>query len=212
MTTRREFVKTVGAITGAALVPASLVAKPKKIHTTWSSKLAPNELEIMFDLKTMETHGVYPLSTPLEELWPPDGDQFTHEFLHEHDAWRLTQAVIDYLRKENIDAYLITRPLVLIDGKPYVAKSKKFAARPELDLEELGKEFASLVTRYANPLDPDQRFRSIGIMGFGSTPHDSKAEPGDKWYGRRGIIGRYCISANPVDEILHLAELTRRHS
>ena len=194
MTTRREFVGTVGTAAAAAMfIPFKFI-----------------EAELFFDMATMETTHVYPLSTPLTDLWP--NKTYGKAVMDELDAWRLTRAVVDYFQKESIEAYLIDCPTAMIAGKPHYAKTRKLKCRwepgcSEVGMEELGREFAWEVKGRIEALPRfGGEFRSVGIMGFGATP----LAMDQAFCQRRGIVGRYLISKTPAREVLRLAELTRK--
>ena len=195
MTTRREFVGTVGAVAAASLIPFKFT-----------------EAEPFFDMATMETTHVYPLSTPLKDLWHQMNFTYEKAVLDELDAWRLTQVVVDYLQKESIEAYLIDCPSVMIAGKLHYAKTRKLRCRwesGEVGMEELGWEFAYEVKgRAAGDEQWGGEPRSVGILGFGATP---LAGP-EAFCQRRGLMVRYLISKTPAREVLRLAELTKRNN
>lgn len=197
MTTRREFVSTVGAVAAASIIPFKFA-----------------EAEPFFDMATMETTHVYPLNASLEELWVDGVGAYTKEQLDELDAWRLTRAVVDYFQKESIEAYLIDSPTVMIAGKPHCVRPRKLKCRWEagcskVGMELLGQEFAWEVKGRASG---DDRWggepRSIGIMGFGAIPLMLP----NAFCQRRGISVRYLISKTPAREVLRLAELTRNYA
>ena len=215
MTTRREFVGTVGAA-AAAFVPLNII------------DFQP------FDVSTMETYA-YPLSTPVQRLYNGIGSA-SFKGPYPGFDYTFTQRVVDYLQKESIDAYLVNSPSVMIAGSPHLVKARKLKCRVDIDFGEppcadvphniinpeyfhadgkydyiaegVANEFAWEIRERAKGSDQfGGEPKSVGIYEFLMTP--MICDP-DIFCSRRGVLVRYLTSTTPAREILRLADLTRR--